>query len=166
MADPLTKFQRDQRMLRIAQLFAIDPREAALRKAICAEFNIGWRQANRWIAKARAELAKMVDVPLEQAKTEAINFYRSVISSPLEPTKNKLLASAQLDKIYGCLAPVKQTLTNLEGTGPYVPLTDEAIRARLVEELTKLDYAARQEILAQVEGPPVLTLEARPTDSK
>jgi hypothetical protein len=64
-------------------------------------WNLGWRQIDEYIARAREVLMADTNKTRAQARRESISFYENFISQGHGTPRDRIVAQERLDKVYG-----------------------------------------------------------------
>ena len=85
-------------------------------------WDVGWRQIEDYIARAREVLFRETDKTRAQARRESIAYYENFIATGKGTPRDRILAQERLDKIYGV------EIHRIEMSGPGgapVPVADK-----------------------------------------
>lgn len=148
---PLTRLDKQRRIDFAANVLLRCHRASEQVDAICKEFGIGWRMAQRYLQIARNRILEAAKKPREDFLASSLDFYEAMAANPLVPTKDRLQARKQLDRAVGI------------GVGAYLAIP---VPVQEGQSLTDLDLAevarkAREDRRARLMPPSPPPVEVR-----
>jgi hypothetical protein len=98
-----------------AQLLAKGLYKGQVKKALGAKYGIESRAAEDYIARAREILLAELNQARDIHKSDALAFYKSIITDPKATVGNKINAQKRIDFILGLHAPTRVAFTDANG---------------------------------------------------
>ena len=107
--------------------------------------SIAWRKwkvvpstSDRYASEAKEKLRTALNMSRVEIRAEAVNFYRSIISNPMQKTSDRLKAQENLCRLLGVEAPTKVEVSGPGGV-PLTPVsTQEVLDTMTVDQLEVL----------------------------
>jgi hypothetical protein len=109
-----TAAEIEKRIETCEMLIARRVTKTQIHAAMLQKFNIGWRQADRYAARARDRLMKRAGRSKDELRCESLALYESVIQSSNARTQDRIAAQREIDDLYGLKAPKCQKVTGDE----------------------------------------------------
>ncbi len=108
--------EKEQRIEQLATVIGKTPLHKHELRAFCSnEWNLGWRQADRYTAWAREFLIKQSNRPKEEFRSEALSWCESVMRDPKSSEFAKLRAFRESCQIRGLYAPIGMRVADEQG---------------------------------------------------
>jgi hypothetical protein len=79
--------------------------KSEIRRYCKVQWNVEWRQADRYWTRARELLCKLADRSKMEFKSDALALYEGIIKSPKTKVRDKIAAQAEINAIIGLYAP-------------------------------------------------------------
>jgi hypothetical protein len=95
----------EQRIELTANLLGRGLPKGVVKRQLKEKFGLSFRQAERYITRARQELVKRTGRPKEEHFVDSSAFWTSVIESPTSSLRDKMHARSQLDYLYALARP-------------------------------------------------------------
>ena len=112
--------EQDERIIFCRDLIVRRKGRAECHKLFRAKFGNVWQTCERYMRRARLEIAVLSNKSSKQAKDEAVGYYESVIASDTSSEVAKLRAQENLDKLFGNATPSRLNVGDPTGK-PLVP---------------------------------------------
>ena len=111
-----TNKQKEQRIEQLASVIGKTPLKKHEIRHFCAnEWNLKWRQSDRYAACARELLLKVMQRPRGELQSEAVAWCDGVIRDPKASEFAKLRAFREKSQILGLYAPVGMRIADEQG---------------------------------------------------
>ncbi|MDE2096206.1 MAG: zinc finger-like domain-containing protein [Patescibacteria group bacterium] len=108
--------EKEKRIEQLATVIGKTPlKKHEIRAFCCNEWNLGWRQADRYTAWAREFLIAQAARPKEEFRSEAIAFCDQIMRDPKSSEFAKLRAFREKSQILGLYAPVGVRVADEQG---------------------------------------------------
>ena len=142
-----TNEEKEKRIETILEVISNQPKISRfqLHKLFCKKWDVCWTTIDRYLIQAREELKKRLQTPPEEFKSNAVAFYESIISSPVEKTADRVKAQENLCALLGIKAPKRTELTGADGT----PLVQNQVAIQVL--LNSLSVDELREIIGKLE---------------
>ena len=113
-----------------------------IRQWLKGEFQVTTRTCDRYLSRARREIAEAIGRTETDLRTESMAFYEGVRADPTATVWQKLKAQEQLDSLMGLAKPRKVAMTDATGNGPATIRIEAAKLSQAPpEELAKIAAA-------------------------
>lgn len=126
----ISKEQQTQLVQLIKHLLSLGKHPTEIKRAVVREYDLASRSVERYITRARREMTKCFEVPIEQLRAEAIFFYISIINDTKSQQRERLRARERIDKLLG-LDKYVHSQYNISK----ITLTREKLKSMTDEEL-------------------------------
>lgn len=119
-----TAKEKEERIDFLVQLLAQRPglTRFQVNRILAKRYNVGWQTAINYLRYAKEELRKRLDRPVEEIRSNAVNFYEAVITDSQHPIMARIKAQIALCKLLGLDSPQKVELSGPDGK----PIQQEA----------------------------------------
>ena len=96
--------------------------------------------ALEYMARARERIRSESDIPIDQLRSESLEFYKHLIRDPRTTIREKILARERFDKIMGLDAPVQAQVGGIAGAPIQISeLSDDDTRKAMLAVRGALD---------------------------
>jgi hypothetical protein len=121
------------RIIFVRSLLSRGAYESEIRQVVYKRYNVRFRQASNYIARAKSMLLAEAGVSREEERVSSVALYRDLIRSCDDP-RVKLLARRRLDELFGLDAPPRAPVDSDGNTVPGQVLNINMARAALETE--------------------------------
>lgn len=133
-----TRLEYDERVDFVLSLMVRCATRGQIHQACRERYGTVWRTADRYVSRAKEQMAKNATVNREQMRAESLAVYESIIRGPASPSA-KIRARERIDQLFGLEAPRRSEISGPEG-GP-VAVAEKVV----ILELPALDDRAAQD---------------------
>ncbi len=102
----ISKEQQIQLVQLIKQLLSLGKHPSGIKQAVIREYDLASRSVERYITRARREMNKYLEVPIEQLRADSFVFYLSIINDSKILPRDRIRARERIDKLLGLEQPV------------------------------------------------------------
>jgi hypothetical protein len=108
--------EKEKRIEQLATVIGKTPlKKHEIRAFCCNEWNLGWRQSDRYTAWAREYIVQQANRPKEEFRSEAVAWCDNVMRDPKSSEFARLRAFAERSKILGIYAPIGMRVADEQG---------------------------------------------------
>jgi hypothetical protein len=111
-----TNEEIEKRVRVVADMIAVKHLpDGLIRKALFDQFGIGWRQADRYMSRARKYILERTGRDKDEHVAQAYTFYESIMRDPEASRGEKMAAQRDIRQLLGLDAPLKVASTTPDG---------------------------------------------------
>lgn len=144
-----TNKEMEGRVTKVASLMCNGLLRTQIHELCKREWGVGWRMAERYMARAREMLKSEVSKERADLVAGAVGYYMGVIRTPGVETRDKLKARERLDALLGLDMPSKSEVTTMAVIDPSQAESayNKALKAKLQYEtaMAKKDAETKSE---------------------
>lgn len=157
----ITRVEQEERIEFVCKAIGQGFRKSEIKRMVIAKYQVTARTVENYLARARERLREHVEGTIEDHRSEAIEFYQSILRSKDSSARVKVQARKRIDQIIGLDAPRKQEIAGKDG-GPIEVAATRSDRDRAFIEMANDPQTAAA--LAQVAKASAMLEEAKDGD--
>ena len=110
-----TKQERRDRLEMARKLLSQRLSGGEAKRVMSRKYNMSPRTVERYLRRARTLLLQASGKTASTHRSEAYNFYASIVGNPKEKTRERILAQQRIDKLLALEGPIKYAETDSQG---------------------------------------------------
>ncbi len=110
-----TKQERRDRLEMARKLLSQRLSNGEAKRVMSRKYNMSPRSVERYLRRARTLLLQASGKTASTHRSEAYNFYASIVGNPKEKTRERILAQERIDKLFALEGPIKYAETDSQG---------------------------------------------------
>ena len=132
MAKRPTKQERRDRLEMARKLLSQRLSNGEAKRVMGRKYNLSPRSVERYLRRARTLLLLESEKTASAHRSEAYNFYASIVGNLKEKTRERILAQQRIDKLFALEGPIKVAQTDSQGNDTPTAEAREAFNRLLV----------------------------------
>ena len=155
MAKRPTKQERRDRLEMARKLLSQRLSNGEAKRVMSRKYNMSTRSVERYLHRARSLLLLESGKTASTHRSEAYNFYASIVGDPKMAPRERIRTQERIDKLLALEGPIKVAQTNAEGYDTPTTEARDAFNRLLVtlQERSRADVLTGKETNGHATGP-------------